>query len=84
MAGTLRPAWILRALEDMRLLVVSCGKALLIDYRHNTWLDLCEIQNPDGTMARGRELLQLAEELDIPLLTIEDIRLYRCVSIFCI
>lgn len=38
---------------------------------------LCEVLNPDGTMARMPELQQLAVEHDIPLVTIADLIKYR-------
>lgn len=38
---------------------------------------LCEIVNDDGTMARGRELLEFSERHDIPLITIADLVAYR-------
>lgn len=34
---------------------------------------LCELTNPDGTMARLPRVVEFAEENDIPVLTIEDI-----------
>ena len=34
---------------------------------------LCELTNPDGTMARLPRVVEFAEEHDIPVLTIEDI-----------
>jgi 3,4-dihydroxy 2-butanone 4-phosphate synthase len=34
---------------------------------------LCELMNPDGTMARGAGLLRFSEQHDFPLVTIEDV-----------
>jgi len=38
---------------------------------------LCEIMNPDGTMTRGNQLDQFAEEHDLKILSIDDIIQYR-------
>ncbi|WP_419788394.1 3,4-dihydroxy-2-butanone-4-phosphate synthase [Pseudodesulfovibrio sp.] len=38
---------------------------------------LCELTNPDGTMARLPEIVAFAEKHDFPVLTVEDIRAYR-------
>ena len=38
---------------------------------------LCELMNPDGTMAKGADVLLFAEEHGFPVLTIADIVLYR-------
>lgn len=38
---------------------------------------LCELTNPDGTMARLPEVVAFAEKHDIPVLTIEDLISYR-------
>jgi 3,4-dihydroxy 2-butanone 4-phosphate synthase/GTP cyclohydrolase II len=38
---------------------------------------LCEVMNPDGTMARGPSLQAFAEEHDIRILSIEDVIHYR-------
>lgn len=38
---------------------------------------LCEVMNPDGTMARGVQLEKFAKKHELPLLSIEDIILYR-------
>lgn len=38
---------------------------------------ICEIMNDDGTMARVPELRQMAEELDLKLVTIQDLIQYR-------
>ncbi|PID20601.1 bifunctional 3,4-dihydroxy-2-butanone-4-phosphate synthase/GTP cyclohydrolase II [Sporosarcina sp. P3] len=38
---------------------------------------ICEIMNDDGTMARVPELRQMAEELDLKLITIQDLIHYR-------
>ncbi|WP_301107969.1 bifunctional 3,4-dihydroxy-2-butanone-4-phosphate synthase/GTP cyclohydrolase II [Sporosarcina sp.] len=38
---------------------------------------ICEIMNDDGTMARVPELRQMAEELDVKLITIQDLIHYR-------
>lgn len=38
---------------------------------------VCEIMNPDGTMARGAQLTALAAELDMPFLTVEDLAQWR-------
>lgn len=38
---------------------------------------LVEIMNEDGTMARVPQLLPLAEELDMPIITIQDLIAYR-------
>jgi 3,4-dihydroxy 2-butanone 4-phosphate synthase/GTP cyclohydrolase II len=38
---------------------------------------ICEIMNPDGTMARMPELERLSREFDIPILTIADLIQYR-------
>lgn len=34
---------------------------------------LCELMNPDGTMMRGSQILQFAENHDLPLLSIDDL-----------
>ena len=38
---------------------------------------LCELTNPDGTMARMQDVLTFAEKHDMPILTIEDLISYR-------
>lgn len=38
---------------------------------------ICEIMNPDGTMARGPQLEELAFELGMPFLRVEDIARHR-------
>ena len=38
---------------------------------------LCEVTNPDGTMARLPEIIIFGEKHDLPVLTIEDIVTYR-------
>lgn len=38
---------------------------------------LCELTNPDGTMARLPEIVRFGEEHDLPVLTVEDIVAYR-------
>lgn len=38
---------------------------------------LCEITNPDGTMARLPELIAFAEKNSMPVLTVEDLVMYR-------
>ncbi|QUM90329.1 3,4-dihydroxy-2-butanone-4-phosphate synthase [Moritella sp. 36] len=38
---------------------------------------LCEVTNPDGTMARLPEIITFGENHDLPVLTIEDIVTYR-------
>lgn len=38
---------------------------------------LCEVTNPDGTMARLPEIINFGEKHDLPVLTIEDIVTYR-------
>ncbi|WP_392340974.1 3,4-dihydroxy-2-butanone-4-phosphate synthase [Moritella marina] len=38
---------------------------------------LCEVTNPDGTMARLPEIITFGETHDLPVLTIEDIVTYR-------
>jgi 3,4-dihydroxy 2-butanone 4-phosphate synthase len=38
---------------------------------------LCELMNPDGTMAKGADVLLFAQEHDFPVVSIEDIVLYR-------
>ncbi|MDS9473063.1 bifunctional 3,4-dihydroxy-2-butanone-4-phosphate synthase/GTP cyclohydrolase II [Sporosarcina pasteurii] len=38
---------------------------------------ICEILNPDGTMARGPELKEIAERFDLVILTIEELVNYR-------
>lgn len=38
---------------------------------------LCELTNPDGTMARLPEVVEFAEQHDMPVLTIEDIVQHR-------
>ncbi len=40
---------------------------------------LCELTNPDGTMARLPEIISFAKRHDLPVLTVEDIALYRSV-----
>ena len=38
---------------------------------------ICEIMNNDGTMARGAQLKEIAERLDLVILTIQDLISYR-------
>ncbi len=38
---------------------------------------LCELTNPDGTMARLPQIAEFGEENDIPVLTVEDVVSYR-------
>ncbi|ENO8809924.1 3,4-dihydroxy-2-butanone-4-phosphate synthase [Photobacterium damselae] len=38
---------------------------------------LCELTNPDGTMARLPEVINFGEKFDMPILTIEDLVAYR-------
>lgn len=38
---------------------------------------ICEIINPDGTMARGQQLLDFCRRFDLPYLTVEDLIAYR-------
>lgn len=38
---------------------------------------LCEVTNPDGTMARAPQIVEFAREHGMPVLTIEDIVAYR-------
>jgi 3,4-dihydroxy 2-butanone 4-phosphate synthase len=38
---------------------------------------LCEITNPDGTMARLPELVSFAEKNDLPMITVDDLIQYR-------
>jgi 3,4-dihydroxy 2-butanone 4-phosphate synthase len=38
---------------------------------------LCELMNPDGTMARRPEALAFAEMYQLPVLTIEDLAAWR-------
>ena len=38
---------------------------------------ICEIMNPDGTMARGPELESLSEKWNMPLISLEDLLTYR-------
>jgi 3,4-dihydroxy 2-butanone 4-phosphate synthase len=38
---------------------------------------LCELMNPDGTMARGDDINRFAVEHDLPIITIEDLILFR-------
>lgn len=38
---------------------------------------LCEVMNPDGTMAKGLQLKKFAQEHDIAMLSIDDIIVYR-------
>ncbi len=38
---------------------------------------ICEVMNPDGTMARLPELIQVAEEFDLTLISIADLIEYR-------
>ncbi|MEM9232703.1 MAG: 3,4-dihydroxy-2-butanone-4-phosphate synthase [Pseudomonadota bacterium] len=38
---------------------------------------LCEVMNPDGTMARRDDLLEYSKEHDIPMVTVEAIKEYR-------
>lgn len=41
---------------------------------------ICEIMNPDGTMARGEQLQTVAERFDLIILTIRDLVSYRMTS----
>ncbi|MCG7588757.1 3,4-dihydroxy-2-butanone-4-phosphate synthase [Photobacterium sp. OFAV2-7] len=38
---------------------------------------LCELTNPDGTMARLPEVIKFGEKFNMPVLTIEDLAAYR-------
>lgn len=38
---------------------------------------LCELTNPDGTMARTPEIIEFAEKNNMPVLTVDDIIQYR-------
>ncbi|WP_321467798.1 3,4-dihydroxy-2-butanone-4-phosphate synthase [Halarcobacter sp.] len=38
---------------------------------------LCELTNPDGTMAKDEDITNFAKKFDIPLLSVEDIINYR-------
>ena len=38
---------------------------------------LCELTNPDGTMARLPQVVEFAERHDMPVLSIEDLVSYR-------
>lgn len=38
---------------------------------------LCELMNNDGTMMKGKQIEDFAEQHNLPILSIEDIRLYR-------
>lgn len=38
---------------------------------------LCELMNPDGTMARGADITRFATMHDLPVITIEDLVAYR-------
>lgn len=38
---------------------------------------LCELTNPDGTMARLPEIVAFAERHDMPVMTVEDLAAYR-------
>lgn len=38
---------------------------------------LCELTNPDGTMARLPEVVEYAEQHNMPVITIEDLQAYR-------
>ncbi|MCT4533856.1 3,4-dihydroxy-2-butanone-4-phosphate synthase [Halodesulfovibrio sp.] len=38
---------------------------------------LCEVTNPDGTMARMPELVEISKKYEMPILTIEDLVSYR-------
>jgi 3,4-dihydroxy 2-butanone 4-phosphate synthase len=40
---------------------------------------LCEVTNPDGTMARLPEIVKLGEKHGFPVLTVEDLAAYRMV-----
>ncbi|MEJ2118280.1 MAG: 3,4-dihydroxy-2-butanone-4-phosphate synthase [Alphaproteobacteria bacterium] len=38
---------------------------------------LCELMNPNGTMAKGEEITRFAQQHDFPIITIEDLIQYR-------
>ncbi len=38
---------------------------------------ICEIMNPDGTMARTAQLIEMSQEFDLKLITIKDLIEYR-------
>ncbi|MCY4124804.1 MAG: 3,4-dihydroxy-2-butanone-4-phosphate synthase, partial [Pseudomonas sp.] len=38
---------------------------------------LCELMNPDGTMARGEEVAVYARQYNLPMLTIDELAQYR-------
>jgi len=38
---------------------------------------LCELMNPDGSMARGEQISRFATEYALPIITIEEIAVYR-------
>jgi 3,4-dihydroxy 2-butanone 4-phosphate synthase len=39
---------------------------------------LCELTNDDGTMAKLPEIVKFSKQMDYPVLTIQDIKKYRC------
>lgn len=38
---------------------------------------ICELMNPDGTMAKGEQIREYAKRYDLPILTIDEIARYR-------
>ena len=38
---------------------------------------LCELMNPDGSMARGKDVERFAQQHDLPQVTIAELRTYR-------
>jgi 3,4-dihydroxy 2-butanone 4-phosphate synthase len=38
---------------------------------------LCELMNPDGTMARGQDIDRFAEEYELPVITIDELMRWR-------
>lgn len=42
---------------------------------------LCEVTNPDGTMARLPQIIEFAKQHAMPVLSIEDIVAYRKASL---
>ncbi len=41
---------------------------------------ICEVMNGDGTMARGDQVTELSEKHDLPLVSVEDLVLYRSLT----
>ena len=52
-------------------------RRLLQTHQYFTHKNICELTNPDGTMARGPEIRRFSERHRMPVLTVENLVAYR-------